>query len=263
MLSILDFYDLESPYVTEYRRLLHRIQKRASDQELKSFMVTSAMTGEGKSTVCSFLAVTASLKKGLKTLIIDADLRVPSIHKLFGFHSAPGLVEILVDGLNPKDAIHRTKIDGLDVLTSGRRTDSPTEIFDAEAIGNLVSDMKFYYDLILVDCAPLLPVSDPMLLASKVDSTLLVVKAGTTQRELVERAVGIIDPAQNKVLGVVLNNMNHSLPYYFDYDYYHYDYRQPSKNKAGNENVTEKRVDRSKRTIADGKALKKDIKQQP
>jgi len=225
-------------------------------------MVTSAMTGEGKSTVCSFLAVTAALKKGLKTLIIDADLRVPSIHKLFGIDSAPGLIEVLVDGLNPKNAVRKTKIEGLDVMTSGRRTDSPTEIFDPEGIGILINDMKFYYDLILVDCAPLLPVSDPMLLASKVDSTLLVVKAGTTQRELVQRAVGIIDPAQNRVLGVVLNNMNHSLPYYFDYDYYHYDYRQPMPNETGKEKAADARVDKNNSTIADSEILKKDIRQQ-
>jgi len=237
--------------------------KRASEQELKSFMVTSAMTGEGKSTVSSFLATTASLKKGLKTLLVDADLRVPTIHKLFGFDIAPGLVEILVDGLNPRGVIRRTKIEGLDVLTSGRRSDSPTEIFDAEAIGNLVSDMKFYYDLILIDCAPLLPVSDPMLLAPKVDSTLLVVKAGATQRELVERAMGILDPAQNKVLGVVLNNMNHSLPYYFDYDYYHYDFRHPSKDKSGNEDSIREKAGKSDRSVADDETLRKNIKQQP
>lgn len=260
--SILDFYDLESPYVTEYRRLLHRILKRSSQQELKSIMVTSAMTGEGKSTISAFLAVTASAKKGLKTLIVDADLRLPSVHKLFGFDRAPGLVEVLVDGLNPKDAIRKTKIDSLDVLTSGRRSDSPTEVFDAEAIGNLVNDMKFYYDLILVDCAPLLPVSDPMLLASKIDSSLLVVKAGATQRELVERALGIIDPAQNKVLGVVLNNMNHSLPYYFDYDYYQYDYRQSSDGKAGATTELEKRADKKNRTVAKSDTVEKDIKQQ-
>ncbi|MCK4372698.1 MAG: hypothetical protein KAW61_06095, partial [candidate division Zixibacteria bacterium] len=88
-----------------------------------------------------------------------------------------------------------------------------------------VDDMKFYYDLILIDAAPALPVSDPMLLAPELDGVLLVVKAGTTQRELVERAVEIIDPNRDRILGVVLNNMNNTLPYYHDYRYYGYEYR--------------------------------------
>ena len=228
--SIINFYDLEAPYVTEYRRLLYKLLNNDSPSELKSIMITSAMIAEGKSTVCSFLAMTATMQKELKTLIIDCDLRLPAIHKLFGLPSRPGLVEILCDGLNPKEAIQRTGIENLDVLPSGRHSDSPTEIFDAEAIGVVIDELKFYYDLILIDCAPLLPVSDPMLLASKVDGSLLVVKVGATQKELVERAVGILNPEQTNVLGVVLNNMNHSLPYYYNYDYYNYDYRKPASD---------------------------------
>ncbi|UCG61996.1 MAG: CpsD/CapB family tyrosine-protein kinase [Candidatus Zixiibacteriota bacterium] len=224
--SIVNVFDLEAPYVTEYRRLLHKILAAGSHSDIKSIMVTSAMIAEGKSTICSFMALTAAVKRGLKTLIIDADLRLPSIHKLFGLPEAPGLVEVLTDGVSPKDAMRKTSVENLDILPSGRQSDNPTEIFDAEAVGNIVEELKFYYDLILIDCAPLLPVSDPMLLASRVDGTILVIKAGTTQRELVERAVGILNPPQNNVLGVVLNNMNHILPYYYDYDYYSYDYRQ-------------------------------------
>ena len=108
-LSITDFYDLEAPYVTEYRRLLYRLLNDSSPSELKSIMITSAMVAEGKSTVCSFLAITAAMKKGLKTLIVDCDLRRPAIHHLFGLSSEPGLVEILRDGFNPKEAINPIK----------------------------------------------------------------------------------------------------------------------------------------------------------
>ncbi len=224
--SIINVFDLEAPYVTEYRRLLYKILEGDTRNELKSVMVTSAMIAEGKSTICSFIALTAAVKKGLKTLVIDADLRLPSIHKLFGLAPEPGLVEVLTEGLSPKEAIRRTSVENLDIMPSGRKSDNPTEIFDAEALGNIIEELKFYYDLIMVDCAPLLPVSDPMLLASHVDGTILVVKAGATQRELVRRGVDILNPSQNKVLGVVLNNMDHILPYYYDYDYYSYDYRQ-------------------------------------
>ncbi len=241
--SVIDFYDMEAPYVTEYRRLLYRLQNSQKGAEMKSVLVTSALTGEGKSTVCSFLGVTASLKKGLKTLIIDADLRLPTIHKLFGLTVNPGLSEILALGAEPKKTIRKTRVAGLDILTAGAHGGNPTEVFDSEAIGRLVDEMKFYYDIILIDCSPILPVSDPMLLASKVDGVLMVVKAGETQKEVAQRALAIIDPEKNNILGVVLNNMNHTLPYYYNYDYYRYDYHQSGmsgKKTAGDSEAQSK-----------------------
>ena len=92
----------------------------------------------------------------------------------------------------------------------------------------MIEQMKYYYDLVIIDAAPVLPVSDPMLLASKVDSILLVVKAGSTQKDVVVRAVDILDPGRNRILGVILNNMNSSLPAQYDYRYYGYDYK-PAK----------------------------------
>lgn len=239
--SILEMFDLESPYVTEYRRLLYRVTNHPSRSEVKSVMITSAMVAEGKSTICSFLGLTASMKKGLKTLIVDADLRLPSIARLFALRSSPGLAEVLVDGHEPRDAIQKLSIPNLEILTAGRVRENPTQVFDPDAISQLLDELKFYYDLILVDCTPLLPVSDPMLLAPSVDGVLLVVKAGGTQREIVSRAVDILDPERANVLGVVLNNMNNSLPYFYNYEYYHYDYRQsPEQREQMTEGTTGK-----------------------
>ena len=145
--SIIDFYDQESPYVTEFRRLLHKISNSGISSEMKSLMLTSSVLSEGKSTVCSLLGITAALHKGIKTLIIDADLRRPAIHGFFNLASNPGLVEILVEGYNPREAVQKTTVDKLDIVTAGRYCQSPSEVFDAEAIGSLVEELKFYYDL--------------------------------------------------------------------------------------------------------------------
>jgi len=221
-LSILDFYSAEQPFATEFRRLLHRIKKNDNEAELKSLLITSAMLSEGKSTISSFLAVTAARQKGMKTLLIDADLRRPTVHKFFAMERDNGLTEILADNYNPVDMIKHTEMENLHIMTAGKRVPSPTDIFDAQSIGRIIDEMKFYYDIILVDCAPVLPVSDPMLLASKLDGIVLVVKAGATQKEVVERAVEILSTNNHRVLGIVLNNMNNSLPYYYDYNYYYY-----------------------------------------
>lgn len=225
VLSIADFFSLESGLATEFRRLLHGLQNIGKDREMKAILVTSSMLSEGKSTVAAFLALTAS-KKGLKTLLIDADLRRPTMHKLFVIPREQGLADILTDGLAVKNAIKKTQVDKLDVLTAGKANPYPAEIFDAAAIGRVITEMKFYYDMIVLDCAPVIPVSDPMLMAQEVDGILFVVKAGSTQRDIVQRATAILNSSTNKLLGVILNNSDGSLPYYYNHDYYGYDYKQ-------------------------------------
>ena len=222
--SIIDFFNLELPFVTEFRRLLHKVRNFETGSELKTLLFTSAMLSEGKSTVCSFLGLTASKHKEMKTLLIDCDLRRPTLHRFFAISRSPGLIEILTSGLSPENAIRKTNIETLDVMTAGEASPHPAEVFDVDAVSRLINEMKFYYDIILVDIAPVLPVSDPMLLAPKMDGVVLVVKAGETQREIVRRAVDIIDTSRDKILGVVLNNMNNNLPYYYNYGYFGYNY---------------------------------------
>jgi capsular exopolysaccharide synthesis family protein len=247
-LSIIDNFRLEAPFATEFRRLLHKLQQFERPTELKSIMVTSALLSEGKSTVCAYLGITAAVHKGMKTLIIDCDLRRPTMHKLFVLGRKHGMTEILQEGFSPRDAVKKTSVDKLDIITCGDFHAEPTELFDVDAIGTLVDDMKFYYDLILIDTAPALPVSDPMLLAPKLDGVLLVVKAGTTQKEIVLRALDIMDPLRQRVLGIVLNNMNNILPYYHDYRYYGYEYR----TRKTQEKIVEQARDRRGRKKSPG-----------
>lgn len=229
--SIIDFFSLESGPATEFRRLLHNLQYHNKDRELKAIMVTSSMLSEGKSTVASFLALTAA-KKGLKTLMIDADVRRPTIHKLFKLQRQKGLLDVLVDGLPVKESVKKSSLEKLDFITAGRVHETPADVFDSVAIGRVIQEMKFYYDMIIIDCAPVIPVSDPMLLSQEVDGILFVVKAGATQRDIAQRAASILGSSTNKLLGVILNNAEGTLPYYYNHDYYGYDYSQkPSDTK--------------------------------
>jgi capsular exopolysaccharide synthesis family protein len=221
--SVIDYFNMETDFATEFRRLLHNIKNLQSEQEIKAIMFTSAMLSEGKSTVAVFLALTAA-RKGIKTLLLDSDLRRPSVHKYFGQGRDNGLAEVLAGETVAKNVIRKTSLEKLDLVCAGRAVPNPSELFDSRAIGNLITEMKFYYDLIVVDSPPVIPVSDPMLLAQEVDGVLLVVKAGETQREVVRRATEILRSQSRKLLGVVMNNMNGQLPYYYDYSAYGYDY---------------------------------------
>ncbi|MDF1545285.1 MAG: CpsD/CapB family tyrosine-protein kinase [bacterium] len=258
----LDYIDSEAPFTNEFRRLLSRVKKHMDNGSTKTIMLTSAMLSEGKSTTAAFLALTAAEHGGLKTLVVDADLRRPSLHRIFGLDRDRGLSDILIDGFDSKEAIRSTHIDKLDVMTSGTAYDNPSAVFDAESIGMVLEDLKFYYDLILVDAPPLMPVSDPMLLATKVDAILLVVKAGDTDRAVVKKAVEGMGSTRDKVLGVVLNNLGNKLPYYYDHSYYGYDYK-PSKRAGKRPTASRSRTGKSRRSRSVNTPRDESITRQP
>ncbi|RME20686.1 MAG: tyrosine-protein kinase family protein, partial [Candidatus Zixiibacteriota bacterium] len=217
--ALIDIFTLESPFATDIRRVLHQITRAGKEQEVKTVLFTSATTGEGKSTLTALSAITAA-RKGKRVLIVDSDLRRPVQHTLFQLPREQGVVEGILEGGQLRSFVKKTKLDKLDLLTSGRMTSAPAEVFDAARIVELLEELKFYYDLILIDCAPLLPVSDPMMLAPDVDGVVMVVKAGETDRELVKRGVQILKSADARIIGVVLNNMKRALPHYYNYEYY-------------------------------------------
>ncbi len=240
-ISIIDRFDLESHAATEFRRLIHNLNgayaakaKRAGVEisgskgldiagDRKTILITSAMVSEGKSTTAAFLGICSAKLKERRTLLIDCDMRRPNLHRLFSMEREQGLVEYLTEGLSSSRMIKKTELDKLDMITAGKHVDNPTEIFDATRIGKLIDEVADMYDFIVVDSPPVLPVSDPMLLANVVDGVLLVVKAGETHRDVVVRAKDLLSGSGDRLLGVVLNNLNDALPYYFSSGYSSYE----------------------------------------
>lgn len=220
--SIYDLFDQESPIATEMRRLYSNIRHGHHKSELKSFLVTSSHRGEGKSTVASHLALTVARFRGKKSLIVDADLRRPRLHDIFDVPKEPGLIECLEGKLDPLDAVKDTPVENLKVIPSGRMIPSPAHLFEGEVLSEIFEKIKFYYDIVIVDSAPVIPVSDPMLISSEVDGVLLVLLAGMTPRNVAQRAKDILLDADANILGVVVNNLSEVLPYYYDYRYYGY-----------------------------------------
>jgi protein-tyrosine kinase len=220
--TIYDIFDQESPIATEMRRLYSNIRHIDGKNPKRSFLVTSAERGEGKSTVASHLALTVARFRGKKSLLVDADLRRPKVHQIFDVPKEPGLFECLNGEIDPMEAVKDTPIENLKIIPAGRRVKSPAHLFEGDIMTEIFEKIKFYYDIVIVDSAPVIPVSDPMLISSVLDGVILVMLAGKTPRNVSLRAKNILLDANANLLGVVVNNMSEVLPYYYDYRYYGY-----------------------------------------
>jgi len=226
--SIFSYYDGESPIATELRRLYHNAKMSPEGKQYKSFLLTSSNRGEGKSTIASWLAVTVAQFPRKKVLIIDADLRRPRAHTIFGIENPVGLKDCLEDGVDPMKVIKKTQMENLHVITAGERTAQPGKLFESEQLKEVFDKVSFYYDIVIVDSAPVLAVSDTLFLCSEVEAVLLVVLAGVTPREVVHRTNNVLQDSRANVTGVILNNANQVLPYYYDYNYYGYNQTEES-----------------------------------
>ncbi len=229
--TIYDLFDQESPMATEMRRLYSNIRHLHGKSDMRSFLITSSDRGEGKSTISSHLALTVARFKGKKSLIVDADLRRPRLHEIFGVPRAPGLLECLEGNLDPLKAVKDTPVENLKVIPAGSRIASPAHLFEGDILSDIFKKLRFYYDIVIVDSAPIIPVSDPMLISSEVDGVILVLLAGKTPRTVATRARDILLDANANLLGVVVNNLSEVLPYYYDYKYY--GYRQDEESTHG------------------------------
>ena len=227
--SIISFYDKESPVATEFRRIYSKLVSIKNERKIQTILVTSATVGEGKSVTSSFLAITVASLSREKVALIDLDLRRPRIHDYFALNAGPGVAEVLTGKSNIKSVSRPTSVPNLTIITSGKAESSPSDIFDQADIPGFLQELKFYFDMIIVDSPPIIPVSDPMLLADKVDGAILVVKSGSTQREVVSRATNLLVNSGAKLLGVILNDTESVLPYYYRDRYYGYHYSYSKK----------------------------------
>lgn len=227
--SILDVFQAESPESTEFLRILRNLNGTAIGGDKKAILITSAMLSEGKSLISAFLSMASAIARKKKTLLVDFDLRRPMIHRLFGLKAAKGVSDILMEGIAVRNVIQKCRAENLDFITAGKIHKNPVEILNSSAINRVFEEMKFYYDLILVDSPPLIPVMDPMLLLEELDGALMVIKAGSTNRDVIKRARDLLTAQKDKVAGVILNNFYHALPYYYNYHYYGYQYKSSSK----------------------------------
>ena len=220
---------------TEFRRLLVRVRRIAGERGVRLLMVTSARRGEGKTTTATHLALTAALHGKGEVVVVDLDLRRPRVHSALGVQQRLGVTDVLCGDAALEGALKDTPVRNLKALTSGRPMQSPSTLLGGPAVRGMFSRLRSRFELVLVDTPPVIPVTDAMVLAPEVDGTLLVVMAGETPRAVVQRARQLMVEADARLLGVVVNNVDEVLPYYYDYKYYGYETEEVPEGLPGPE----------------------------
>jgi len=208
-----------------FRTLRTNLRFARPDRDITSRLVTSSRPGEGKSLVAANLAV-ALAQEGKKVVLIDGDLRRPSVHKFFGLSNRVGLTNFILDsGDDIETYLQDAETEGLRVLTSGPLPPNPLDMVASQRTEQAIQTLTAEYDVLIMDSPPVLTVTDAMILATRVAAGLLVVQAGSTRRDVIVRAYRTLQKAGVDVLGATLNRVRLSdLGYYYSYYYYGYYY---------------------------------------
>lgn len=194
-----------SPEAEAYRGVRTALLLSPHGKGRKIIEVTSPNGGDGKSTLAANLAISIA-QSGKNVLLLDADMRTPSIHRLFGLKDEPGLASVLADKREPKEAIRTAAIPGLSVLPAGPLPPNPAELLMSPRFQELLHYLGDQYDFVIIDSPPLLPVSDASIIAHQVDGVFLNVRPAKNARPDTERAKNLLANAQANIIGVVVND---------------------------------------------------------
>ena len=186
------------------------------DKKLQTIVFTSALAGEGKSTSAANVAIVFA-QGGKKVLLIDADMRKPTMHYTFHKTNSPGLSNVLTKQWGLMDVLKETEVEGLHLITSGQIPSNPAELLGSKSMEALLEELKGRYDIIILDTPPVLAVADAQVLSNKCDGTILVISGGLTKKEEAVKAKNVLQNSRANVIGTVLNN------YKIEKDNYYYE----------------------------------------
>ena len=212
-----------------YRTLRTALQFYAVERPLGVLQITSAGAFEGKSSTAANLGVAMALA-GNRVVIVCCDLRRPRIHEFFGLDNAKGLTSVLLGEVSLVEAVqavpHQRR---LALLSSGRLPPNPSEVLASTRVDQVLAELRSRTDVVILDCPPLLPVSDSLVIAGKADATLIVGVAGKTKRKDLARAIELLRQVDAPLAGAVLNGVDESGAYGYGYGYYRQD--RPDKDR--------------------------------
>lgn len=203
-MDLITLTDPRSPVSEAYRTLRTNLSFYSLDNPIRSLVVTSPAPNEGKSTTIANLAVTVA-QSGRRTILVDCDLRRPSLHDLFGLKAEPGFTDlVLADNLALP--LQETAVENLWLLASGTKPPNPADLLGAQKVDQLIVRLQEEADMVLFDAPPVIAVTDAAVIGAKVDGVLLVIQAGKTKRDHAERAKEMLEKAKVRIVGVTLTN---------------------------------------------------------
>jgi len=258
--QLVAFFDPQSTMAESYRTLRTNIEFVTVEKGVRCLMVTSSMMREGKSTTIANLAMTMA-QLGKRTLLVDCDLRKPTMAKLFGLDKEPGMTEVIVGnydwhqvirtvtdivtgGMGMEDILQTQGISNLHIIPSGSIPPNPAELLNSRRMTEFIAQVREAYDVVLFDSPPALQVTDAAILGKKVDGALMVYKVGEVPRTSLKRSTSLLKSVQIELLGIVLNGLHADVSIeYQDLGYYSY-YGYGAESKAQPRTLREKAEDR-------------------
>ncbi len=214
-------HDPKSPISEAYRTLRTNYQFATIKQNARTLMLTSAVPGEGKTTTAVNIAVTMA-DFGMRVLIVDTDLRRPNVHRVLRMERGLGLADVLRGEVDIDSVVRPTRIRNLWIVSSGRVPSNPSELIGSERMTGVMKHLGAEFDIVICDAPSVLVVTDPVLLATHVETCIMVVSTSNARRETVIRANKLLQAAKVNVVGVLLNGLETTRRHYYYY-YYYYD----------------------------------------
>lgn len=228
-LNLVTQNDPKNPAAEAYRVIRTGIQFAQAGKELQTIALTSCTPNEGKSTTIANLAVVLT-QAGKSVLLIDCDMRNPTVHKNFNLSNKVGLSSCISMGTALSDAVQKTSIEGLYALTGGVIPPNPSELLGSEQMKNVLQRAKEQYDYVLIDTPPVMPVTDALIVSRFVDGMILVIASAEVNVEMARDVKNQLVNAGANILGVVLNKVR-SEHHGYDYGYYYYYGNDSEKHK--------------------------------
>ena len=204
-----------SSFAEAYRGIRTSIEYSSVDKKLKTLMVTSSEPGEGKSSVSLNLAFVLS-QGGKKVILVDCDLRRPSIHVKLRVTNNKGITDYLIGKIKLNEAIRKVN-KNLDVITAGNRATNPAEVIGSKAMENFINELQEVYDYVIIDTPPIKIINDGLMLSNKCDGVVYVVRAGKTKKDDIIEGYRELEKVNAKVIGSVLNGVCDSKDSYYYY----------------------------------------------
>ena len=227
-MKTIDKLDAKSPIVEAYRSIRTSIEYSNLDKKLKVILVTSTQQNEGKSTITSNLAISFSSLQNKKILLVDGDLRNPSLHRIFQKSNSNGMMDVLKEDKQLDEVVYHLEDGKLDLLTTGMMPPDPGEVLVTDRMKSFIEELRNHYDYIFIDSPPIGIVSDASVLSQLSDGVVFVVSSGEVEIDFAKLAKEKLMNVNAKILGAILNKYE---SHNSDYGYYYGEYYGEKKKK--------------------------------